>query len=64
MDIQTMHNNTVFLLNCKDWTAVEDSSQWGFRAYNSPYCIRAVMGFLNAPYLGRSIIKGKQGALP
>ena len=33
--------------SCEDWTAVEDSSWWGFKAYNSPFCIRgAVIGFL------------------
>ena len=30
----------------EDWTRVEDSSQWGFKAYNSLFCIRgAAMGF-------------------
>jgi len=34
----------------KNWTAVKDSSQWGFRAYNSPFCVRGgVMGLLNTP---------------
>ena len=56
-----------FLLdqNCEDWTAVEDSSQWVFSAYNSPFCIRgAVMGFLNAPKLGKSITEETQEAIP
>ena len=38
---------TVFYsTSCEDWTAVEDSSHWGFKVCNSPFCIRgAVMGF-------------------
>ena len=32
MIIQAMHKNTGFLLNrCENWTAVEDSSQWGLQ---------------------------------
>jgi len=35
------------LTSCEDWTAVEDSFEWGFKAYNSPFSIRgSVMGFL------------------
>ena len=34
--------------SCEDWTVVEDFSQCGFRAYNSPFCISgAVIGFHN-----------------
>jgi len=48
MVIQAMHKDTLFLTSYEDWTAVEDFSQWGFRAYNSPFCPRcAVMGFLS-----------------
>ena len=36
----------VYSTNCEDWTVVEDSSQWGFKPYNSPFCIRAaLLGF-------------------
>jgi len=37
--------------SCEDWTAVqEDSSQWDFKAYTSPFCIkRTVMDFLKIP---------------
>ena len=46
--MQTMHNDTGFFYSAsfEDWTRVEDSSQWGFKAYNSLFCIRgAAMGF-------------------
>ena len=48
MGIQAMHNNTFFYLNgCLDWSTVEDSTWWGFKASSSPFCISgAVMGFL------------------
>ena len=46
--------------SCEDWTAVEDSSWWGFKAYNSPFCIRgAVMGFLKIS-LSRKDFKTKE----
>jgi len=55
MGIQAMHNDTVlYSTSCEDWTAVEDSSQWGFRAYTSPFCIRgAVMTFIISFYSER-----------
>ena len=35
----------------EDWTALEDSSQWDFKAYNTPFHIRgAVMSFLRFCY--------------
>ena len=38
----TVFNST----SCEDWTPVEDSSHWGFKVCNSPFCIRgAVTGF-------------------
>ena len=51
MGIQVMHNDTGFYsTSCEDWTAVDHSFSWGFKAYNSPFCIRgAVMGFLKIP---------------
>ena len=34
----------------EDWTAVEDSSWWGFKAFNSPFCYKiAVVDFLKIP---------------
>jgi len=43
--------------SCEDWTAVEDFSQYGFKAYNSPFCIRgAVMGFLKIPICQKDYI--------
>ena len=55
MGIQGMHNNTGFFpTSCVDWTAVEDSSQLGFRAYNSQFSIRgAVIVFLMSLNLER-----------
>ena len=53
MGIQAMHNDTGFLLD-QLWGldhAVQDSSRWGFNAFNSPFCIMgAVMGFLKIPF--------------
>jgi len=39
MGIQAMHKDTGFLLDqlCKDWTAMEDSSQESFRTYNTGF---------------------------
>ena len=36
-----------YLNGCLDWSTVEDSIWWGFKASSSPFCISgAVMGFL------------------
>jgi len=44
---------------------MEVSSQWGFRAFNSPFCTRsAVMGFLNNPCLGNCIKEETQEVIP
>jgi len=43
---------------------MEYSTQRDFKAYNSPFSIMgAVMGFLNAPQLGKSIKEGTQGTI-
>jgi len=43
-----MFNDPDFLLaGCVDWSTVEDFTWWGFKAYNSPFCISgSAMGSL------------------
>ena len=67
MGIQAMHNNTVFLhsAGCVDWSSVEDSTSWGFKASNAPFCISgAVMGFLNSAEVGKTLTQRKNWSNP
>jgi len=66
MGIQAMHNDTGFLLDqLRELDCYERFLSRELRAYNTPFFIMGVvMGFLNPPLLGKSIIKKEQREQP